>query len=118
MTSLEITKQAAKFLDSKKGIDIKALQIRELSTLGDYFVLASASSVIQAKALSDAVEEGFSALGIEPRRVEGYQTGMWIVLDYYDVIIHIFSGQNRDFYGLERLWADAPQVPLELEKAE
>ena len=75
-------------------------------------VIASGGSDTQVKALSDAVEEGLSALGEEPRRIEGYQSGMWIVLDYYDVIVHIFHEQAREFYGLERLWADAPRVEL------
>ena len=106
MTSNEMVKKIARFLSEKKAKDIMALEIRE------YFVIASGGSDTQVKALSDAVEEGLSALGEEPRRIEGYQSGMWIVLDYYDVIVHIFHEQAREFYGLERLWADAPRVEL------
>lgn len=112
MTSNEMVKKIARFLSEKKAKDIIALEIRELTTIGDYFVIASGGSDTQVKALSDAVEEGLSALGEEPRRIEGYQSGMWIVLDYYDVIVHIFHEQAREFYGLERLWADAPRVEL------
>lgn len=115
MTSLEMATKAAKLLDAKKAKDISAIEIRDLTTIGDYFVIASASSTTQAKALSDTVEEGLSALGFEPRRIEGYQSGMWIVLDYYDVIVHIFYEQTREFYSLERLWADAPKVELDLQ---
>lgn len=114
MTSLETVQAAAKLLDSKKAADITAIEIKELTTIGDYFVIASGSSNAQVKALSDAVEEGLSALGLEPRRIEGYQSAMWVVLDYYDVIIHIFHQQTREFYSLERLWADAPRVELGL----
>ena len=112
MTSNEMVKKIARFLSEKKAKDIMAREIRELTTIGDYFVIASGGSDTQVKALSDAVEEGLSALGEEPRRIEGYQSGMWIVLDYYDVIVHIFHEQAREFYGLERLWADAPRVEL------
>lgn len=113
MTSLEMARQAAKLLDGKKATDIKIIEIKDLSTIGDYFVIASGSSGPQVKALSDTVEDSFSKLGIEPRRVEGYQSAMWIVLDYSDVIVHLFHDQTREFYSLERLWADAPQISLE-----
>lgn len=112
MTSLELTKEIAKLLDSKKGINIKAIQVQELTSIGDYFVIASGSSVPQVKALSDEVEEKLSKLGLEPRRIEGYQTASWILLDYIDVIVHIFLEETRDFYSLERLWSDAPQIDL------
>lgn len=111
MTSLELTKEIAKLLDDKKAIGITAVEIRDLTTLGDYFVIASGNSNTQVRALSDAVEDGLSKLGVEPRKVEGYQTAMWVVLDYSEVIVHIFHEQTRDFYALERLWADAPRVP-------
>lgn len=111
MTSLELTKEIVKLLDGKKAADITAIEIRDLTTLGDYFVIASGSSNTQVRALSDTVEEGLSALGAEPRRIEGYQTAMWVVLDYGEVIVHIFHEQTREFYALERLWADAPRIP-------
>lgn len=112
MTALELVHSVAKLLDDKKGRDISAIEIKDLTTLGDYFIIASGSSNTQVKALSDAVEEGLSKLGLEPRRIEGYQSAMWVVLDYSDVIVHIFYEQTRDFYALERLWADAPRVRL------
>ncbi len=108
MTSREMAQKVAELLDSKKAKEITAIEIRDLTTIGDYFVIASGGSNAQVKALSDAVEEGMTALGFEPRRIEGYQSAMWIVLDYYDVIVHIFLDQTREFYSLERLWADAP----------
>ena len=90
MTSYEMVLKVAKLLDDKKAVDIKALEIKDLTTIGDYFVIASGTSNIQVKALADEVEEGLSKLGYEPRRIEGYQSAMWVVLDYYDVIVHIF----------------------------
>ena len=113
LTSLEMVHAIAGLLAGKKAENITALEIKDLTTIGDYFVIASGSSPIQVKAMSDAVEEGLSALGLEPRRIEGYQSGVWVVLDYYEVIVHLFQEQSRQFYDLERLWADAPKVPLE-----
>ena len=114
MTSIGMVEKIVEILNSKKAKDITAIEIRELTTIGDYFVIASGGSNAQVKALSDAVEEGLSALGFEPRKIEGYQSAMWIVLDCYDVIVHIFYEKTREFYALERLWADAPKVALEL----
>ena len=116
LTSIEMVHAIAKLLNGKKAQDVTALEIKDLTTIGDYFVVASGSSPIQVKAMSDAVEEGLSALGLEPRRIEGYQSAAWIVLDYYEVIVHLFQGQTPQFYALERLWADAPRVPLEEDK--
>lgn len=112
MTSQEIMEKAVQVLDSKKGEDIKVLDVSGLTSLGDYFVIASGGSNIQVKALAEEVENQLSAMGVEPKRVEGHQSAMWILLDYYDVIIHVFYKETRDFYCLERLWADAPEVDL------
>ena len=116
LTSIEMVHAIAKLLNGKKAQDVTALEIKDLTTIGDYFVVASGSSPIQVKAMSDAVEEGLSALGLAPRRLEGYPSAAWIVLDYYEVIVHLFQEQSRQFYALERLWADAPRVPLEEDK--
>ena len=116
MTSMELVHIVAELLNSKKAENVVALEIKDLTTIGDYFVIASGASTTQVKAMSDAVEEGLSALGLEPRRIEGYQSAAWIVLDYYEVIIHLFQEQSRQFYSLERLWADAPRVSLEEDK--
>lgn len=112
MTSLEMVHEIAKLLESKKAADMKAIEIKDLTTLGDYFIIASGASNTQVRALADAVEDGMSKRGIEPRRTEGYQSAVWIVLDYGEVIVHIFHEQTREFYSLERLWADAPQIEL------
>lgn len=112
MTSLEQAKAIVKVMDSKKAKDIKLVEIKELSSLGDYFVIASASNTTQVKAIADEVEDEMTKLGIEPNRVEGRQSAQWILLDYYDVMVHIFLEESRNFYNLERLWSDAPQVDI------
>ncbi|WP_195282067.1 ribosome silencing factor [Harryflintia acetispora] len=112
MTSLELGREAARLLDQKKARDIRMLEIKNISTLGDYFVVASGTSTTQVKAMADEVEFQLKEKGIYPKRVEGYQSAAWIVLDYYDVIIHVFCEETRQFYSLERLWTDAPQVDL------
>lgn len=112
MTSLEMTKAIAAALDAKKAQDIKAIKISEVTSIADYFVIASATNTTQVKALSDGVEEELTKLGCEPKCVEGYVSASWIVLDYYDVIVHIFCGETRGFYSLERLWSDGEPVDL------
>jgi ribosome-associated protein len=113
MTSNEIMRFVVKQLDSKKAKDIAVLEVGKLTTLGDYFVIASGTSTTQVKSLAEELEDKLAAAGIEPRRVEGESSAMWILLDYSDVIIHIFYHETRDFYCLERLWADAPQMDVE-----
>ncbi len=110
MTALESAKQVADILDSKKGEEIKILHIGDLTTIGDYFVVATGNSTTQVRALADAVDEKLSAEGLEPRRVEGYQSCQWILMDYSDVIVHVFLREAREFYALERLWSDAPVI--------
>ena len=112
MTSLELAREIGKILDSKKATDIKIMDIGGHSSLGDYFVLASASNTTQTKALCDEIEEQLFKKGLEPRRIEGYQSASWILLDYVDVIVHIFYKETREFYSLERLWADVQQIEL------
>lgn len=112
MTSLEKAKLMAKVLDSKKAYDIQLLEIGKLSSLGDYFLLATGSNTSQVNAMAQEVEDAMTKQGEEPRRVEGYQSSQWILLDYYDVMVHIFLEDTRKFYNLERLWCDAPKVDL------
>lgn len=112
LTSLEEAKAVATALNAKKAQDIKAIRIAEVTSIADYFVIASATNTTQVKALADAVEEHMTKLGIEPRCVEGYVAATWVVLDYYDVLVHIFCGETRGFYALERLWSDGKDVDL------
>ena len=112
MTSYESAIALAKALDSKKGIDIKVLHTEQLTTLADYFVICSATSSTQIKALSDACEKVMDEAGEPAHHVEGHRGGTWVLLDFSSVVVHIFTDEARKFYDLERLWADAEQVDL------
>ncbi len=112
MTSLEKAKEIIKVLDNKKAKNIQLLEISNLSSLGDYFIIASGGSNTQVKSLSEEVDEAMSKLGVEPERMEGTQTAQWILIDYSDVMVHIFQEETRDFYSLERLWNDAPNIDI------
>lgn len=106
MESKQFTEEICKFLSSKKAEDILVIDVREKTVLCDYFVIASGRNTTQVKALCENVEEKFSEAGIEPRRTEGVREGRWGVLDYGDVIVHIFNDESRLFYHLERLWEE------------
>lgn len=110
MTSIELVKFAVNLLENKKATDISILDIREVTSLGDYFVVASGGSTTQVKALAGELEDKLSQQGVEPKRVEGEGSASWILMDYNDVIVHIFNHETRDFYCLERLWGDAPRI--------
>ena len=114
MTSLELACEVAKLLDRKKAADILALEIKDLTTIGDYFVIASAGSTTQVKALADEVEfQMKEKFGMMPLRTEGYNSSSWILVDYGNVVVHVFTKDTREFYDLERLWADGTKVELE-----
>lgn len=113
MTPKETALLLAKALDSKKGLDIKVLETGHLTTLADYFVLCSATSTTQIKALADACEKDMKEKANElPHHVEGHRGGTWILLDFSAVVVHIFNEEAREFYDLERLWSDATPVDL------
>ena len=104
--SKEIAQLVAAALDAKQGEDIITLEVTHLTTITDYFVIASASNVSKVRALAEHVDDELSGKGIEPRRKEGYGDARWIVLDYAGVIVHIFHREEREFYNIERLWTD------------
>ena len=112
MTSTEKMTQIARQLDAKKGKDLTVLRVSGLTLLADYFVICSATSTTHAKALADHLEDQMDALGVELFKKEGRQGFEWTLMDYSDVIVHIFTGQTREFYSLEKLWADAEEVSL------
>ena len=112
MTSRESAIVLAKALDSKKGMEIKVLKTEELTTLADYFVICTASSTTQIKALADVCEKALKDAGEPPHHVEGHRGGTWILLDFSSVVVHIFNEEAREFYDLERLWSDAAPVDL------
>lgn len=113
MTAYDLMKNVVKTLDDKKAKDIKVLRIADISILCDYFVIATGTSSTQVKALTDEVEHRLSLQGIEPLRREGYQSASWILLDYGEVIVHVFYGDTREFYSLEHLWADGEQIEID-----
>ena len=112
MTSRESAIVLAKALDSKKGMEIKVLKTEELTTLADYFVICTASSTTQIKALSDVCEEAMERNGERVHHIEGHRGGTWILQDYGDVVVHLFDTEARAFYDLDRLWQDAVEVDL------
>lgn len=100
-------------LDKHKAEDIRILHVTALTSLADYFIVASGTSTTQVKALSDYVDEELSKEGEEPLRVEGYAASNWILMDYGTVVVHIFQSETRTFYDLERLWKDASVMDTE-----
>jgi len=109
----EFSKRIAKLILSKKGYNIKILDLRDLTPISDYFIIASADSHIQVKAIADEVDDKLREHGIKCYFKEGYDTANWILLDYFDVVVHIFKTESREFYNLEKLWGDAPVELIE-----
>ena len=109
----EAMEDACEAMEDKKAQDIKIIDIEKVSTLADYFIIASGSNRNQVQAMADSVSEILGRAGVEPKQMEGYQTANWILLDYRDVVIHIFDEENRLFYDLERIWRDGVLVDRE-----
>ena len=97
----------------KKAFDVTALDIREVSSFADYFIICSGNSNRQVQAIASSIEHDLKKKGIYPLGIEGFNEGKWILLDYDDIIIHVFYQQVREFYELERLWVDAPKVEID-----
>ncbi len=93
-------------IDDKKGIDIKVMDISGMTTIADYFVIVSGNSSVQSQSIADGIDEKMSEQGYEKIAKDGYQSGRWILLDYEDIIVHIFHKEERDYYKLERLWTE------------
>lgn len=111
--SKEMAKKACQALENKKAKDVRILDISSVSVLADYFLIASGSNRNQVQAMVDHVEEELHKAGFDPKQVEGYQTANWILLDYGDIIIHVFDEENRLFYDLERIWRDGSLIQVE-----
>ena len=113
---MEQTKAMARIirdaLEEKKGEDVRILDISEVSVLADYFIIANGSSNNQVKALVDHVDEKMAKAGYELKQIEGNGTGTWVLMDYDDIIVHVFDKDNRLFYNLERIWSDGKRVEL------
>ena len=113
MEAKDIAKSAVVSLDKHKAADIKVIGVTDITSLADYFIIAEGTSSTQVKALSDYVEFELGEQGVKPLRVEGYNASNWILMDYGTVILHVFQGETRQFYDLERLWKDGEQLPLD-----
>ena len=112
LSAKEMIAIAVKALDDKKGKELKVLYTADQTTLADYFIICTGSSNTQVRALADAVEEALSKAGEEPHHIEGHRGGQWTLMDYSAVVVHIFTEEGREFYGLERMWSDAAPVDI------
>lgn len=108
--SAELARVAIAALEDKKAEDVRIIDIGGVSVLADYFIIASGNNRVQVQAMADEVEDKLGRAGAIPKQIEGYQAGNWVLLDFGDVIIHIFDAQNRLFYDLERIWKDGTQI--------
>ena len=113
MIAKELAKIAVKALEDKKGEDITVIDISEISTLADYFIIAGGSNRSQIQAMADNVDECIGKNGGTLKQIEGYDAGNWVLLDFQDIIVHIFDKENRLFYDLERIWSDGKKITIE-----
>lgn len=111
--SKKMARLAVDALEDKKAEDITILDISEVSVLADYFIIAGGSNRNQVQAMADSAEDALGRAGYEPKQIEGYQTGNWILMDYRDIVIHVFDEENRLFYDLERIWRDGSVIERE-----
>ena len=115
MNGLELSKKIAGYLDNKKARDVKIIKIDDLTVVTDYIVIATGTSTTQVKSLADEVDFMVEKeLEIKPARVEGYESKNWILIDYETVIVHVFHPQAREYYDLDKLWADGTEIEFEL----
>ena len=113
MTSKELTKLAVAALEDRKAEDVTVIDISEISPIADYFIIANGTNESQVRALVDNVEEELAKAGYEVKQREGYGLGSWVLLDFGDIIVHVFDRENRVFYDLERIWRDGKQITKE-----
>ncbi len=113
MDSKQFAEEITQIILSKKGFDIRIFDLKKLSTFADFFVICSASSDTQVKAIADAVDKELRDRGIKTYHKEGYEALNWVLLDYFDVVVHVFKKEAREFYNLEKLWGDAEITEIE-----
>jgi len=110
--SLEMVKAAVKALEDKKAEDIQVLDIAGVSTIADYFIIANGTNSSQTQAMRDAVDKELYKAGFQVRQIEGNSNSSWILMDYNDIIVHVFSKEDRLFYDLERIWRDGKHIDI------
>lgn len=108
----QMIKNAVEGLEDKKGEDIKIIDISEVSPISDYFILASGSNRSQIQAMADSVAEKMHKSGFPMKQMEGYDSANWILMDFIDIVVHIFDRESRNFYDLERIWKDGKLIEL------
>ena len=116
MDSLQLATQIAHIMDKKKAANLKVLKVRDLTVLTDYYVIANGGSTTQVKSLAEEVEFQLGQQDIKPLRTEGYDSKSWILLDYGNVIVHVFCPEARNYYDLDHLWADGEEIELDLDE--
>jgi len=112
--TVQRVREAVAAAEDRKALDLKVLHLQQVSDFTDYFVICSGTNERQVQAIADAVQERLRANRVRPLHVEGYNRGQWVLLDYGDLVVHVFQEEPRRFYALERLWGDAPDVTAEL----
>lgn len=113
MDSKQLAGNITDLIFNKKGFEVRILDLRELTTMADYFVICSADSDTQVKAIADEIDKNLKDQGIRSWHKEGYKGLNWVLLDYVDVVVHVFKKDVRAYYNLERLWGDAPSINVE-----
>ena len=108
--TVQRVREAVAAADDRKALELKVLHLQQVSDFTDYFLICSGTSERQVQAIADAVQERLRANRVRPLHVEGYNRGQWVLLDYGDLVVHVFQEEPRRFYALERLWGDAPDV--------
>ena len=113
MESITLANNIAELIFNKKGYDVRILDLKEVASFADYFVICSADSDTQVKAIADEIDKTLKDGGLKSWHREGYRALNWVLLDYVDVVVHIFKREMREFYNLEKLWGDAPVIEVE-----
>ncbi|AYA99711.1 ribosome silencing factor [Lachnoanaerobaculum umeaense] len=108
----EIVKKIYNIIEEKKGEDIKVIDIAKVSTIADYFIIASANNINQVQAISDEIDFILGKEGIMPKAIEGNKNASWMLLDYNDIVVHIFLREDRAFYDLDRIWRDGKEIEM------
>ncbi|MFO7445391.1 MAG: ribosome silencing factor [Ignavibacteriaceae bacterium] len=113
MDSRQLADRITELIFTKKGYDVKILDLRKLTTIADFFVICTADSDTQVKAIADEIDKTLRDEGTRLWHKEGYQALSWVLIDYVDVIVHVFKKESREYYNIEKLWGDAPTFDIE-----